>query len=46
MCCVRTPACAFTDTLEPFMSPTWIWLQIAIVIFVLIGVVIAITRLA
>jgi hypothetical protein len=28
------------------MSPTWIWLQIAIVLFVLIGVVIAITKLA
>jgi hypothetical protein len=28
------------------MSPTWIWMQIAIVIFVLIGIVIAITKLA
>jgi len=28
------------------MSPTWIWMQIAIVIFVLIGMVIAITKLA
>ncbi|MGO8907329.1 MAG: hypothetical protein ACLQMH_17150 [Solirubrobacteraceae bacterium] len=28
------------------MSPTWIWLQIAIVVFVLIGMVIAITKLA
>jgi hypothetical protein len=28
------------------MSPTWIWLQIAIVFFVLIGCVIAITKLA
>jgi len=28
------------------MSPTWIWLQGAIVIFVLIGMVIAITKLA
>jgi len=28
------------------MSPTWIWLQAAIVIFVLIGMVIAITKLA
>jgi len=28
------------------MSPTWIWMQIAIVAFVLIGMVIAITKLA
>jgi len=28
------------------MSPTWIWLQAAIVVFVLAGIVIAITRLA
>jgi hypothetical protein len=28
------------------MSPTWIWMQIAIVVFVLIGMVIAITKLA
>jgi len=28
------------------MSPTWIWMQVAIVIFVLIGMVIAITKLA
>ncbi len=28
------------------MSPTWIWLQGAIVIFVLIGMIIAITKLA
>ena len=28
------------------MSPTWIWLQGAIVVFVLIGMVIAITKLA
>jgi len=28
------------------MSPTWLWLQIATVIVVLIGMVIAITRLA
>jgi len=28
------------------MSPTWIWMQIAIVIFVVIGMVIAIVRLA
>jgi hypothetical protein len=27
------------------MSPTWIWLQGAIVVFVLIGMVIAITKL-
>jgi hypothetical protein len=28
------------------MSPTWIWTQIAIVVFVLIGMVVAITKLA
>jgi hypothetical protein len=28
------------------MSPTWIWLQAAIIVFVLIGMVIAITKLA
>lgn len=28
------------------MSPTWIWMQVAIVIFVVIGMVIAITKLA
>jgi hypothetical protein len=28
------------------MSPTWIWMQIAIVVFVVIGMIIAITKLA
>jgi hypothetical protein len=28
------------------MPPTWIWMQIAIVFFVLVGMVIAITKLA
>jgi hypothetical protein len=28
------------------VSPTWIWMQIAIVVFVVIGMVIAITKLA
>jgi len=28
------------------MSPFWIWTQIAIVVFVVIGMVIAITKLA
>jgi hypothetical protein len=28
------------------MSPTWIWMQVAIVVFVLAGMVIAITKLA
>jgi hypothetical protein len=27
------------------MSPTWIWMQIAIVVFVVIGMIIAITKL-
>jgi hypothetical protein len=28
------------------VSPTWIWLQAAIIVFVLIGMVVAITKLA
>jgi hypothetical protein len=28
------------------MSPTWIWMQIAIIVFVLVGMVVAITKLA
>ncbi|HEV3321016.1 MAG TPA: hypothetical protein VG147_02355 [Solirubrobacteraceae bacterium] len=28
------------------VSPTWIWMQIAIVVFVVIGMIIAITKLA
>jgi hypothetical protein len=28
------------------VPPTWIWMQVAIVVFVLIGMVIAIVRLA
>jgi hypothetical protein len=28
------------------VSPTWIWMQAAIVVFVLIGMVIAVTKLA
>jgi len=28
------------------VSPTWIWLQVAIVLFVVAGLVIAITKLA
>jgi hypothetical protein len=27
------------------MSPTWIWMQIAIVVFVLIGMVVAVVKL-
>jgi hypothetical protein len=34
------------DRLDRRMSPTWIWTQIAIVVFVVIGMVIAITKLA
>jgi hypothetical protein len=34
------------DTLPGGMSPTWIWMQVAIVVFVLIGMVVAITKLA
>jgi hypothetical protein len=33
-------------TLSTVMSPTWIWTQIAIVVFVLIGMIVAITKLA
>jgi len=28
------------------MSPTWIWMQVAIVVFVLIGMILAIVKLA
>jgi hypothetical protein len=28
------------------VSPTWIWMQVAIVVFVLIGMAIAVTKLA
>jgi hypothetical protein len=28
------------------MSPTWVWLQAAIVVFVLIGMIVAVTKLA
>jgi len=28
------------------VSPTWIWMQVAIVVFVLAGIVIAIVKLA
>jgi len=27
------------------MSPTWLWMQVAIVVFVLAGMIIAITKL-
>jgi hypothetical protein len=33
-------------TLCPSVSPTWIWMQVAIVVCVLIGMVVAITKLA
>jgi hypothetical protein len=32
--------------LSEIMSPTWVWMQVAIVVFVLAGIVIAITKLA
>jgi hypothetical protein len=28
------------------MSPTWIWLQVAIIVFVVAGMIIAVTKLA
>jgi hypothetical protein len=34
------------STLALVMSPTWIWVQAAIVVFVLIGMIVAITKLA
>jgi hypothetical protein len=34
-----------SNRLSRAMSPTWIWLQVAIVVFVLIGMIIAITKL-
>jgi hypothetical protein len=34
------------EVLCPDVSPTWIWMQIGIVIFVVIGMIIAITKLA
>jgi hypothetical protein len=37
---------ASSDYAATKMSPTWIWMQIAIVVFVLIGMVVAITKLA
>jgi hypothetical protein len=40
------PAAASTSYANDAMSPTWIWMQIAIVVFVLIGMVIAIVKLA
>src|SRR5271155_113971 len=33
-------------TLLPAMSPFWIWTQVAIVVFVVIGMIVAITKLA
>jgi hypothetical protein len=40
-------ACVWSRAVAcPNMSPTWIWLQLAIVVFVVIGMVIAIVKLA
>jgi hypothetical protein len=33
------------DEYDSHMSPTWIWMQIAIVVFVVIGMIVAITKL-
>jgi len=38
------PACP--STLFLAVSPFWIWTQIAIVVFVVIGMIVAITKLA
>jgi hypothetical protein len=40
------PAASAAVLLGSKMSPTWIWMQVAIVVFVLAGMVIAITKLA
>lgn len=42
----RTGRNCLPGRLSSAMSPTWIWMQIAIVVFVLIGMIIAITKLA
>jgi hypothetical protein len=34
------------STLSGAMSPFWIWTQIAIIVFVVIGMIVAITKLA
>jgi len=34
-----------SNRLSRVMSPTWIWLQVAIIVFVLIGMIVAITKL-
>jgi hypothetical protein len=31
--------------LSMLMSPTWIWTQVAIIVFVVIGMIVAITKL-
>jgi hypothetical protein len=36
----------YTVGCEQTMSPTWIWTQAAIVVFVVIGMIIAIVKLA
>jgi hypothetical protein len=33
-------------TLSSLMSPTWIWMQVAIVVFVVAGMIIAVVKLA
>jgi hypothetical protein len=34
------------SNVHPAMSPTWIWLQVAIIVFVVAGMIIAVTKLA
>jgi hypothetical protein len=34
-----------SNRLRGAMSPTWIWMQVAIIVFVLIGMIVAITKL-
>ncbi|MGA2454078.1 MAG: hypothetical protein ABSG93_11215 [Solirubrobacteraceae bacterium] len=41
----RSPA-ASRSRLSAAMSPIWIWMQVAIVVFVLIGMIVAIVKLA
>jgi hypothetical protein len=42
----RAPRAAWQALACGGVSPTWIWMQVAIVVFVLIGMIIAITKLA
>jgi hypothetical protein len=38
--------CGFARWDHLAMSPTWIWMQVAIIVFVVAGMIIAVTKLA